>query len=97
MRGFDERNDVNAPVQGSAADIIKVAMINIQDWMKTENLESKMLMQVHDELVFDASKKESDELIRLVRTEMESSMKLSVPIKVTVKTGPNWLETKEVL
>jgi len=92
MRGFDERNAVNAPIQGSAADIIKVAMINVQDWMKAENLQSKMLMQVHDELVFDLHRSEED----LVKTKVEEFMKtalpLDVPMEIGMGVGENWLE-----
>lgn len=92
MRGFDERNAVNAPIQGSAADIIKVAMINVQEWMKKENLQSKMLMQVHDELVFDLHKSEVD----LVKTKVEDFMKtalpLEVPMEIGLGVGENWLE-----
>ncbi|MCP4458412.1 MAG: DNA polymerase I [Cytophagales bacterium] len=92
MRGFDERNAVNAPIQGSAADIIKVAMINVQDWMKAENVQSKMLMQVHDELVFDLHKSEED----LVKTKVEEFMKtalpLDVPMEIGIGVGENWLE-----
>ncbi len=68
MRGFDERNAINAPIQGSAADIIKIAMINIHQWMKEKNLKSKMIMQVHDELVFDLNKKEK----KLLKTKLRN-------------------------
>ena len=92
MRGFDERNAVNAPIQGSAADIIKVAMINVHDWMMTEKLQSKMLMQVHDELVFDLHKSEEE----LVKTKVEEFMKnalpIDVPMEIGMGVGENWLE-----
>ena len=92
MRGFDERNAVNAPIQGSAADIIKVAMINVHDWMMTEKIQSKMLMQVHDELVFDLHKSEEE----LVKTKVEEFMKnalpLDVPMEIGMGVGDNWLE-----
>ena len=92
VRGAAERNAVNAPIQGSAADIIKLAMINIHTKLKAGNYKSKMLLQVHDELVFDIYKPELDELKTLIKTEMESAFKLEVPLDVEVDTGLNWLE-----
>lgn len=92
VRGFAERNAVNAPIQGSAADIIKVAMINIHDWMKKENLKSKMIMQVHDELVFDAHKDELPTLQKKVEELMQNAIPLDVPMEVGMGTGKNWLE-----
>ncbi|MFT7282728.1 MAG: DNA polymerase-1, partial [Cyclobacteriaceae bacterium] len=92
MRGFDERNAINAPIQGSAADIIKVAMINIHDWMKTEKLKSKMIMQVHDELVFEVPKDELALLQEKVQEMMQHAVSLDVPLEVEVGTGANWLE-----
>ncbi|PSG90617.1 DNA polymerase I [Aurantibacter aestuarii] len=92
VRGAAERNAVNAPIQGSAADIIKLAMINIHQKLKEGNYKSKMLLQVHDELVFDIFKPELDELKTLIKTEMENAFKLEVPLDVEVDTGLNWLE-----
>lgn len=92
VRGFAERNAINAPIQGSAADIIKVAMINIHDWMKTEKLQSKMIMQVHDELVFDAHKDELEMLKTKVEELMKNALPLDVPMEVGMGTGKNWLE-----
>ncbi|UXX80256.1 DNA polymerase I [Reichenbachiella carrageenanivorans] len=92
VRGFAERNAVNAPIQGSAADIIKVAMINIHDWMKKEKLKSKMIMQVHDELVFDAHKDELDLLKIKVEELMKNALPIDVPMEVGMGTGTNWLE-----
>lgn len=92
VRGGAERNAVNAPIQGSAADIIKIAMINIQKRLKEENLQSKMLLQVHDELVFDAYKPELEKLKVLIRYEMENAFTLDVPLVVDMGTGANWLE-----
>lgn len=92
VRGFAERNAVNAPIQGSAADIIKIAMINIHDWMKKENLQSKMIMQVHDELVFDAHKDELVMLQNKVEELMKNALPLDVPMEVGMGTGENWLE-----
>lgn len=95
VRGFAERNAINAPIQGSAADMIKMAMINIHKRLKAEkdNIKhSKMILQVHDELVFDAHKDEVELLKILVVEEMEKAMPMNVPIKAEVGTGDNWLE-----
>ncbi|NRR90837.1 DNA polymerase I [Winogradskyella undariae] len=92
VRGAAERNAVNAPIQGSAADIIKIAMINIYNKLEAGNYKSKMLLQVHDELVFDIYKPELEELTTLIKTEMEGAFKLDVPLDVEVDTGLNWLE-----
>lgn len=92
VRGAAERNAVNAPIQGSAADIIKIAMINIHKKLETENYKSKMLLQVHDELVFDAYKPELEKLKTMVKHEMENAYKLTVPLDVDLGVGENWLE-----
>ena len=92
VRGAAERNAVNAPIQGSAADIIKIAMINIHRRMEKENLQSKMLLQVHDELVFDVPKTEVETLSVMVKEEMENAFSLEVPLLVEVGMGENWLE-----
>jgi len=92
VRSAAERNAVNAPIQGSAADIIKVAMINIYDALEEQNFKSKMLLQVHDELIFDAHKDEVDALKSLVKDKMENAFKLDVPLDVEMGTGENWLE-----
>ncbi|MCC9042489.1 DNA polymerase I [Myroides sp. M-43] len=92
VKGAAERNAVNAPIQGSAADIIKIAMININKKLKAENWKSKMLLQVHDELVFDAYREELDALKTMVKSEMENAYKLDVPLIVDLGTGENWLE-----
>ncbi|MCB0457091.1 MAG: DNA polymerase I [Flavobacteriaceae bacterium] len=92
VRGAAERNAVNAPIQGSAADIIKIAMINIHQKLEEGNFKSKMLLQVHDELVFDAYKPELEQLKQLIKTEMEGAYKLEVPLEVDMGTGENWLE-----
>ncbi len=91
-RGFAERNAINAPIQGSAADIIKIAMVNIHRWMLKEKLQSKMIMQVHDELVFDVHKTEVDHVKENVRKLMEHAVILDVPMEVEVGVGENWLE-----
>ncbi|SEE11669.1 DNA polymerase I [Tenacibaculum sp. MAR_2010_89] len=92
VRGAAERNAVNAPIQGSAADIIKLAMINIHNRFKQENFTSKMLLQVHDELVFDAHKDELEVIKPIIKEEMENAFKLSVPLDVEIGIGDNWLE-----
>jgi DNA polymerase-1 len=92
LRGFAERNAVNAPIQGSAADMIKVAMIQINNWLKAEKLQSKMIMQVHDELVFDAHVSEIDLLKEKIPQMMKEAVQLSVPMEVETGIGDNWLE-----
>ncbi len=92
VRAAAERNAVNAPIQGSAADIIKVAMINIHRKLNEGKYRSKMLLQVHDELVFDCHRDELEHLKELIRTEMEQAHTLSVPLEVEVGVGENWLE-----
>ena len=92
VRGAAERNAVNAPIQGSAADIIKIAMINIHHRMEKENWQSKMLLQVHDELVFDVPRAEVETLSAMVKEEMENAFSLEVPLLVEVGIGENWLE-----
>lgn len=92
VRGAAERNAVNAPIQGSAADIIKLAMINIHKKLKEGNFKTKMLLQVHDELVFDAYKEELPEVKKMIRTEMENAFKMDVPLDVDMGEGANWLE-----
>jgi DNA polymerase-1 len=91
VRGAAERNAVNAPIQGSAADIIKIAMINIHRKLEKGNYKSKMLLQVHDELVFDIYNPELEELKNLIKSEMENAYKLDVPLDVEVGVGENWL------
>ena len=92
VRGAAERNAINAPIQGSAADIIKIAMIRIQQKLNKGNYKSKMLLQVHDELVFDVFKPELEKLKSLIKFEMENAFKLSVNLDVDIGTGDNWLE-----
>jgi DNA polymerase-1 len=91
-RGFAERNAINAPIQGSAADMIKIAMINIYAEMNKRQLKSKMILQVHDELIFDVLREEKDELMALVKEGMKNALPVKVPIDVEMGTGDNWLE-----
>lgn len=92
VRGFAERNAVNAPIQGSAADIIKMAMVSVHRAMKQQPLKSKMILQVHDELVFDVHKSEMDLMKKLVEEAMEHAVKLVVPMEVELQFGDNWLD-----
>ena len=92
VRGAAERNAVNAPIQGSAADIIKIAMINIHKKLREGQFKSKMLLQVHDELVFDVYKPELEELKVLIKSEMENAFELAVPLDVDMGIGATWLE-----
>ena len=92
VRGGAERNAINAPIQGSAADIIKISMINIQSKLIKRKFQSKMLLQVHDELVFDVFKPELNDVITLVKDEMENAFILKVPLIVDIDYGENWLE-----
>ena len=92
VRSAAERNAVNAPIQGSAADIIKRAMLAIDRRIKVEGLKSSMLLQVHDELVFDCPKIEINQLTALVKYEMQNAAQLTVPLEVEVGFGANWFE-----
>lgn len=92
VRGNAERNAINAPIQGSAADIIKIAMVRIYERIKSGSFKSKMILQVHDELIFEVKENEFDDLKELVLKEMTNAVKLDVPLKVDCGTGRNWLE-----
>ncbi len=92
VRGYAERNAINAPIQGSSADMIKVAMINIFNEMRANNLRSKMILQVHDELVFDAHLDEVEQLKTIVKDKMLNAIKLDIPLVVDMNTGKDWLE-----
>ncbi len=92
VRGAAERNAVNAPIQGSAADIIKIAMINIHKKLTAENWKSKMLLQVHDELVFDVHNSELEKIQPMIKHEMENAFSLEVPLEVEIGQGKDWLE-----
>ncbi len=91
IRSFAERNAINAPIQGSAADIIKVAMINIYKRFEEQNLSSRMILQVHDELNFDVLKTELEVVKEIIKTEMEQAVKLTVPLEIELKAAENWL------
>ncbi len=94
LREFGKRTAINTPIQGTAAEIIKVAMIHLWRKLKESGAKCQMIMQVHDELVFEVHNSEADEAKKLIRSEMENAIELSVPIKVDVGVGPNWLEAK---
>ncbi|AFS78004.1 DNA polymerase I [Gottschalkia acidurici 9a] len=94
IRSFGERMAMNTPIQGSAADIIKVAMVGVYYELKQRKLKSRLILQVHDELIVEAYKDEIEEVKELLRNIMEKSIKLNVPLKVDMKTGDSWYETK---
>ena len=91
IRAMAERNAINTPIQGTAADIIKVAMINIEKQLIKNDMKSKMTMQVHDELVFDMYKKEERLLRNIIKQEMEGAINLNVPLVVDIGVGESWL------
>ena len=92
LRAAAERNAINAPIQGTAADLIKIAMVRIYQAMNERNMRSKMILQVHDELIFDTHPDELETLTNLVREHMSGAMQLSVPLDVNISSGKNWLE-----
>jgi DNA polymerase-1 len=92
LRGFDERNAINAPIQGTAAEMIKLAMVRIYDWLQKEKLQTKLIMQVHDELVFDMPITEVAQVKEQIPILMREALPLSVPMKVEIGIGKNWLE-----
>ena len=92
VRGFAERNAINAPVQGSSADMIKIAMISIHEAILANKMKSKMILQVHDELVFDTHRSEVNALKEIVREKMKTAIPMSVPVEVEINTGENWLQ-----
>jgi len=92
VRGFAERNAINAPIQGSAADMIKIAMIHVHAAMQEAKLKSKMILQVHDELLFEVHRDEKEQLRELVIENMKNAINLDIPLEVEVGIGANWLE-----
>ncbi|MEK6567667.1 MAG: DNA polymerase, partial [Candidatus Omnitrophota bacterium] len=96
LRSFAERQAVNSPIQGSAADLIKLAMINIHQALFGMKLKAKLIMQIHDELVFEVPEAELEAVSGLVRDKMENVHKLDVPVKVNIKKGKNWQEMELV-
>lgn len=94
MREFGKRAAMNAPIQGSAADLIKKAMIDVYTRMQEEKMESKMILQIHDELIFDVKLEEQEKMIQLVEDCMQHAMELSVPLIAEAKIGSSWFEAK---
>jgi DNA polymerase-1 len=92
VRGNAERNAINAPIQGAAADIIKIAMVNIYNRLLSEKMKAKMILQVHDELIFEVLPEELEQLKEIVISEMSGAARLDVPLMVEWGTGKNWLE-----
>jgi len=90
IRSFNERAAINTIIQGTAADIIKVAMVNIDKWIKSNKLNVKMLIQVHDELLFEIPEQETKETSKIIKQEMESAVKLNIPVIAEIKQGKNW-------
>jgi DNA polymerase-1 len=96
IRQVAERQAINTPIQGSASDLIKLAMVKIHNQIKTKNLKARMILQIHDELLFDVPEKEMDDFTDLVKDRMENVLKLDVPIRVDMKKGRNWLEMEAI-
>ncbi|MDP3732368.1 MAG: DNA polymerase I [Candidatus Omnitrophota bacterium] len=96
IRQLAERQAINTPIQGSASDLIKLAMVRIHEQIKTRNLETRMIIQIHDELVFDVPQEEMGQFVDLARDKMENVLELDVPVKVDIKKGNNWLEMEDV-
>ena len=95
LQAFGERVARNAPVQGTAADIIKIAMINVYNRLKTEKLDARLILQVHDELIVECRKDIAETVCDIIKSEMENAAKLSVPMTVDVNYGKTWCEAKE--
>lgn len=94
LRAAAEREATNAPLQGSAADLMKLAMVRLDRRLANENLDAAMLLQIHDELIFEVASSDVDAVARVVKAEMEAALELSVPIEVTLKTGSTWYDVQ---
>jgi len=94
LRSFAERTAINTPIQGTAADIIKIAMLKVAEVLKKEQLQSRVLLQVHDELLLEVTNEEKEKVAELVKNAMETAVKLSVPLVADVATGKTWAQTK---
>ena len=94
QRSFGERVAMNAPIQGTAADIMKIAMINVERRLKEEHLKSRLVLQVHDELLIEAYEPEVEEVKKILEEEMEHAADLRVPLEIDMHTGTNWYEAK---
>jgi DNA polymerase I len=97
VRQFAERQAINTPLQGSSADMIKMSMVKVAELLKDSGLKAKMIITVHDELVFDVDKKDLKKTAELVKDAMENIIKLSVSLDVNVKAGDNWVEMEDVV
>ena len=95
LRAFGERVARNMPIQGSAADIIKIAMINVDKKLKEKKLEAKLILQVHDELIVEAPEAEAEEVKKILQTEMENAVKLKIPLEVHIAAGKTWFDAKD--
>ena len=94
VRQMGERMALNTPIQGTSADIMKMAMIEVYNKLKENNLESKLILQVHDEIIIDTLENELDKVKHIIKEAMENVVKLSVPLKIDINIGKNWFETK---
>jgi DNA polymerase-1 len=94
LRSFGERVAMNMPLQGAAADIIKIAMLNVYNRLKKENLKSQLILQVHDELIIDAFKNESEQVFKILKEEMEGAVNLPVKLTVEISQGETWFDAK---
>ena len=94
VRSFAERNAVNAPIQGTAADIIKIAMIRVHKRLREENLDAKLILQVHDELILEVAEADKERAEKLLKEEMEGAVKLAVPFTADVHSGHSWYDAK---
>ncbi|HHY24804.1 MAG TPA: hypothetical protein GX527_11365, partial [Clostridiaceae bacterium] len=94
IRSFGERIALNTPIQGSAADIIKIAMVKVYGRLKENNMKSRLILQVHDELIIETHVDEKEEVINILKECMETAVTLKVPLKVDISTGKNWYEVK---
>ena len=94
QRSFGERIAMNSPIQGTAADIIKIAMIRVKDRLESMNLKSRLILQVHDELLIEAAKDEESLVRDILKEEMENAAHLEVPLEIDIHTGNNWYEAK---
>jgi DNA polymerase-1 len=92
MKKFGERVAMNSPIQGSAADIIKLAMINVEKALRESGLDAKLILQIHDELIVEASEKDAAQVKEILVSEMENAVKLAVPLDVDISVGENWFE-----
>lgn len=94
VRSRAEREAINMPIQGTASDIVKIAMLKVDEALRRENLKTQMIMQVHDELLFESPETEVEKAVEIIRREMETAVELDVPLLVEIGAGDNWMNTK---